>query len=867
MKLRALRLYNVRCFAERGIALENMTDGVNVLCAANESGKSTSFEALHALFFSAHSSTNRQVKSLRPYSDGNPLIEADIVTPQGQFRLTKQFLSKAFARVQDLQRQTLLAQADEAENFITNLIKTGHGNPAGLLWVRQGVNTLEKQSGAQEAAEIKSRIGLLQSVQGEVDNITGGRRMDAIIDTLRAELDGLITKKGAAKTGSRYHQAIEAVKRLTLEEQELNIKVTALRQALDERARLQKRLAECDDAKKLSAEQREINIAQAEFDRAKLHHEQCNTAAAQLELARQTHGKARQMLENFQPACAQLAIVQQQIQQAQTKREHLAASRHQQRQEFDLALKTHAQYENQLQQFRQQLARAESYRQHATLAKNYAQACQIMEELQQAQAARARIHITPKIYEQLQKIDIEVARFQASATLARPSFKVHYNEHAKTAIKFDGADLIEAQEHFYVSSAQLEIPDLGTITLQANLDSDAEKNLSQAQNRYRQMLNQYYVADLTAARQQMSQAQQCDNQIAQLRLALDQIAPQGLEALQTQLSQLEAVLEEAAAPHPDPVQMNEQISLLEQRKQTLAALMQTSQAQIQAHEQDFIDNEGQLATLEAERAQLQTIIGAPENGDARQQDLSQQSQISAAALQVARRRFEILQQNAPDFEAAKARLQRLQSAFQATAQEINRLRESLAGLNAAIATHADEAVEEKWFEVREALGRARTQLEAQETNLAILQRLDKALTSAREQARDLYLTPIMQELTPLFKLVFDDLVLHLDDKSLLPQRISRRGQEEDMEHLSGGLVEQISILTRLAFARLLARSGQEVPVILDDALHFCDDERIEKMFDVLHAQAPQQQILVFSCRSRAFQRLGGTSLYMQDWQP
>lgn len=44
--------FNVKRFAGRGVAIEGIGDGVNVLCAANEFGKSTSFEVLHALFFS-----------------------------------------------------------------------------------------------------------------------------------------------------------------------------------------------------------------------------------------------------------------------------------------------------------------------------------------------------------------------------------------------------------------------------------------------------------------------------------------------------------------------------------------------------------------------------------------------------------------------------------------------------------------------------------------------------------------------------------------------------------------------------------------------------------------------------------------------
>jgi hypothetical protein len=39
------------------------------------------------------------------------------------------------------------------------------------------------------------------------------------------------------------------------------------------------------------------------------------------------------------------------------------------------------------------------------------------------------------------------------------------------------------------------------------------------------------------------------------------------------------------------------------------------------------------------------------------------------------------------------------------------------------------------------------------------------------------------------------------------------------------------------------------------------------MFDALHHQAREQQIIVFSCRQRAFQKLGGTVLQMSKWAP
>ena len=88
----------------------------------------------------------------------------------------------------------------------------------------------------------------------------------------------------------------------------------------------------------------------------------------------------------------------------------------------------------------------------------------------------------------------------------------------------------------------------------------------------------------------------------------------------------------------------------------------------------------------------------------------------------------------------------------------------------------------------------------------------------------------------------------------------RAGTEEDFDILSGGTQEQIALLVRLAFARMLAKAGRPAPIILDDAIVYTDDDRIERMFDALTRQAHDLQIVVFSCRQKAFRDLGGRGL-------
>ncbi len=141
-----------------------------------------------------------------------------------------------------------------------------------------------------------------------------------------------------------------------------------------------------------------------------------------------------------------------------------------------------------------------------------------------------------------------------------------------------------------------------------------------------------------------------------------------------------------------------------------------------------------------------------------------------------------------------------------------------------------------------------------------MQRLDAALEEARASARDRYVEPVLTELAPLVRMLWPEAELQFDADTLLPSGLVRAGTEEDFGVLSGGTQEQIALLVRLAFARILAKAGSPAPLILDDAIVYTDDDRIEKMFDAISRQANDLQIIVFSCRQKAFRGLGGQTL-------
>ncbi|MFK8251929.1 AAA family ATPase [Ancylobacter terrae] len=873
MKLLALRLFNVKRFAGRGVAIEGIGDGVNVLCAANEFGKSTSFEALHALFFQPHASTAGDVRNLRPYSGGNPLVEVDLATPAGTFRITKQFYGRGAARVVDLARGQIVAQADEAEAFIAELVGGGTAGPAGLLWVRQGATGIEKRSKSEEEGETKVRTSLLQSVQGEVEAVTGGRRMSQIMAAVDEALARLVTATGRPKAGERYAAAIDERDALQQRESRLGAEVRSLREALDTRSAAARRLAELDRPEDRHQRRHAIEAAQAAFDAARSRAEALRAAEAELRLLQEQRSNAHRALGDFRGALekatgldAEFADHERRRAQALASREAATASARGARAAVEAAEAAEQEARTRLTRLEAALGARDAAARLSELEQRLEAAEAVREEIETGEAELKLLRLPEAPVLELEALDLDIAKLRALAEAARPSLVVAYAP-AAPVVTLDGEPLRPGEARSYDGQSELAIPGIGTVTLRSGRESGGEKPLQAAEERRRVLLASIGVGDLASARARRSEAQRAEATLREKKMRMQLLAPEGLAKLRAEIASQRAAAaagleltenpDQVRGAHADAVDR-----LLAVREAWRAAeLVQSSAGD------ELLAAELGVARVEAQRQALEAILGpAPGRGD-RERMLAMRLadlDVSFARQQEA---VERLRKDAADLASAEATLRRLRSVGQAAEEEVGRLREEIAGLTAEIRARSEDAVEEKWRECTEALASATQRVTRYAKEVAVLQRLRAALETARGDARETYLRPVMTELRPLLGLLFDDVSISFDEKTLLPHKISRNGQEEDVDRLSGGMREQLSVLTRLAFARLLARDGRPAPVILDDALVYSDDDRIEKMFDALHRQARDQQVIVFSCRQRAFQKLGGNVLHMADWTP
>ncbi|KPF67112.1 DNA-binding protein [Bosea sp. AAP35] len=874
MKLTALRLYNVRRFAGQGVAVEGIGDGVNVLCAANEFGKSTCFDALHALFFQPHTGTPGAVQALRPYSGGNPLVEADIATGEGAFRLTKQFYGGRRAMVRERGSGRIIAQADEAERFIARLVQGGTSGPAGLLWVRQGITGIERRSPKDEEGEKRARESVLTSVQGEVESLTGGRRMAQAVAACETELSVLVTATGRPKTGGAYAQAIEERDRLVETEKRLSAEVRELREALDRRRSLRTRLAALDDPDQQGMRLRDLFQAEAAWTTAKAQGEALKTADVEAALARNHLDAARQTLEIYRQNLARHGLLEAREADSLTQRDAAASQQREAREAGQQATRAVEEAEAAEREARDLLSRLEksmqaraAAEQLARLQHDHARAEAGRVEVETIQAEVKALALPPGAVKQLEAAETALVGLRAAQTAQMPLLRVDYRAGALGTIGLDGVALADGEERALTRQATIEIEGVGTLSLTLPQAREGETGLAEALARRVALLAALGVADLAEARQRESALRDLSGRLDLARQRLTLLAPDGLPALREAIARLEAQSLAATEIKGDPEAVRGSLATAEARVTASRGAQRAAQSARDEAGAAVVAAERALASVTSERAGLVAVLGAADGRAAHEAQLANDLAQAEAILEAAQARVETLRASATDLAGAEAKFRRMRSVVDGAATEIASLREEAAELNGRIRARADAAVEEAWQEVLDRLAAAGTRLGSLEREVALLTRLRDALQTARTQARDHYFAPVMAELRPLLGLLFEGASVTFDEETLLPRTVSRNGLEEPVGLLSGGMREQLAVLTRLAFARLLAKDGQPAPVILDDALVYSDDDRIERMFDALHRQASDQQIIVFSCRQRAFAQLGGTVLRMVPWTP
>ncbi|MYC80539.1 MAG: AAA family ATPase [Acidobacteria bacterium] len=861
MKLRTIRLENIRRFIDP-VEITGIGDGLNVLVAPNEHGKSTVFDALHAVFFKQRNSWDKEVRSLKPHAGGDPTVAVEIELAGGIYWIRKRWNSRNNGDVRIETTGRLFKQADEAEDWIAEILKAPReGGPAGLLWVRQGITDLANDDAAQLA-----RRDLLTSVAGEVEAMTGGRRMDAAMDRCRSELERYLTVKGRPKAGGPLKDWQDEVADLDTESKTLVAKSEKLRSELDRRRALRRELADLENPNEEEGRKTRLAKAKADHDKASRHAESLGRATEHEHTKRIEAERAKDRLTALDRAITEIS---------EADREDRTAKKEEQRAIKRLSLAEAAMSESAnvhrsaldrvkvvgdlLRRARLAESAAEAARHRQDLVGKINRAEALQNRANEASALARRGLPEPELAK-LDKLDESVRVLRRARNLKAVAIAMTYAPGRLDSVSLDGRPLPEGKRMPIPDGARLDIEAVGRLDIHpgqipdGETPAEAEANLARA-------LEDSGVSDIAEARVSTQRRREAELDRRNAKADLESLAPDGIDELRDQLAQLpEQIADEDDLPTTKDAEQEDE-KAREARDRAFegyeAARNEHSEAQA------AVARAGQAAesasTRKARAALPFSGIDDPEaERTLRRKALSR----LRTELAKASRRREEAAATAPDLEAMAVALERAHSIVEEAEKRKQDIRLDLRTLDTSIGIQAGQAIDEDLADIDVRLEAARASLATIEFEVAALKELRAALETARTSARDRYVEPVMQELVPLLRFFWPEAELIVDPETLMPKALVRAGTEEAFDILSKGTQEQIALLVRLSFARMLAKTGETAPVILDDAIVYTDDDRIEHMFDALTRQARDLQIVVFSCRQKAFRDLGGCNLHI-----
>ncbi len=879
MRLTSLKFRHVGPFGADGIALENFSHGLNVVCQTNEFGKSTLLEALAIFLFKPFSSTRQDVKALQTAgSIEGPEGEITFVSAGRSYRLTKTFLKKKGAQLQDTETGAILATDRAAEEKVSDLLRAANlqDGPSGLLWVRQG----RSMDGVRDDGQVASRL------EGELGTLVGGEKARDYLTRVETELAAYLTKTGAPKKGGPLQTAQAAVDATRSELAEA-IRLRDLTKATGvelsrvkaEIIRLQSETTEYDMIAQITQTREAITGARSFANALALLEAKRDQASDAAVRAAARQAVQIEKLVAYNDATAKLSALDEAYEKqihvqadTQTKREALRA-------EIDVLDARMA-----------DLGRMRSRRETLTrktqrledIGRDIARLTLLLQDLDQLHNELSKLTDAIADLPSIRRADVETLRRaadekrQVDAELSALSTRLflELTPEGKGKVSVDG-EILTSGAFELSGDAVLELSGIGHLRSDDGRLRELSFDQMRLQSEYQALLAQFGVEDVADAMRAADQRHAFEADRKRLTADIARLAPQGRDALETDLSSGQAEAEGLSDA------LSDLGSELEAEDETDAAdVLRALRAKLDVLNETVARQHAEAAKIESERVRLNERVAGldlPESEmDRRQQ---------ADALAAEKLKFEadaraaiagveemIAQAPSQPLDMLVARLSRLENVAAQSRKGLEALKTQAAGLSA----RRDAA-----FEGEDADAKVKAlaaQLQQQEDTLAqhtqakdVRVLLRDTLTQTQSRLRAAYTTPVAKELEPLLSMVIPGARAGLGD-NLGVDTVHRDGRSEAITQLSGGTQEQFAILTRLAYARLLARGGSSAPVILDDALVYADDARRDAMFDVLnHVSAEASsgeapiQILYLSCHQGATTRLGGHRIMPTPW--
>ncbi|MEM9839711.1 MAG: AAA family ATPase [Pseudomonadota bacterium] len=849
MLFSAIRLRNVRQFGPDGLAIEGLSPGLNVLTKPNEFGKSTILRAVQdALFLKASS---KKASDLVPFgTDEAPYVELELELAGTPFRIRKCF---AFGKKATLHRiETLagveIARDGEAQQWVTANIgasSVGEGLP-GLLWMGQG----DALTTVLTPAHTETAQGMLSDAVTEVAGGDAARDVaDAAAAALREIEDGNRRPKGQLKDAlAQIEQQTAAIS-----EAEAALRRTA---ALREQVRsLRRRVTSLTDPAEDARLTADIEKARLEAEKASKAEADLGHTEADLARSRDDLSRAEKVLFAFEGDANSL--------KERVKKQSMAEAN---RLQLDEAL---GHTDAQLRDSAERAVKAEQRHRQAELVLRQASAharraleTQRREDLQKqlkaAEALQAEIVALKPIADR-ERLDLKtLALLERSAIEADAALSAQapiLSVETGGPVDLDGLTLNAGDTAPIIRAGRVVVGETVLSISQAGSDQ-AQSKARDTKRALQEALVKTGCATIDDARHFEGETKSANAATAAKREELARMAPDGLNALAEELAGLQTDGDDLEAPQqtlPEAEAALAEAEIQVRERRAAAAVLEEELAKLT---KQLADLQITMAVDQADIDRLSVELGTESEQAKRRTELEADVENARAAQGTIFLRMEALQREVEAGTLLKDRHARLVENQKQRQRDRTRDGEKLARDEATLNAQLGQGAAENLDAARgkcAAAERTRDKLEAKRRALKLL-----IQTIGEEQAerQERFLAPVRRESMPMLRHVYGEAALHFDSK-LNPETLERPSGSFESKALSAGTQEQIALLTRLGFAKLSASQGSPAPLILDDVLVYADDDRVERIFDVIREVAKVTQVIVLSCRERLFERLGG----------
>ncbi len=884
MKLRAVRLSEVGHFRS-GVALEGMSGGFDVLAGPNEMGKSTIFRAIRTLFRYPHTTTHTDARDLAPAAGGAPLIEVDFEVDGRLWRIRKRYLNQRSALLIDLGGGNPVRGAD-AETKLAQLFagRLDRSAMAGLMWVGQ------HKSIELPAGEVELSKGLGRLIEEEVAEAGGAGSARRVREEVAKALQGLVNKvRRTPPAGTAHAAAIEARDRAKAEFE--NAKAAALLAA--------KRLADLEAARaRLDAIQSpEATAARADtLVRLRERHRSVVRAEEELRVAAQIvavkdahHNQARIRHDSLDKDMAEAARLRELLlaggdAKSRLSEEvvHATAALADLRQSREAARKRAVDAQAQIELFDRH-TRAQAIAQRVVELSQRLSLVKInTQRLAAIDADLGANPMTDLALQEVRRAFAGVERLEARVAAALPRVRIDYLAGAAGRIRVAGRPIATNGELSASETVVLDIEGVGRVTVMAptatsGADESVHSSLEKARSQLSELLGRLMITDVSgaeilhAARTKLA----AERNDLNARLAAD--APDGLAQLSNRhdlaVVELDGLRTTDAPPAVPRVELQALLDAARKEADTFDAAESAAQAALRDASNRETRAASEHANAAARLAQLETTLPPVIDAPAALTVAAAELETAGSALNSALRDQGAWKAAIPD-PAVRAALDRdlatAELADKQAKQSLQSLAVEIRGLEAALERDRQDGVEARVVELEERLVSTEARVAGFATEVRELELLQKLLDEQDEARRSTELAPVVKRLQVLARNILPGSVFELGD-ALRVSGVVRAGQSLSPQRLSGGTQEQLSILVRLAYGRLLADRGAAMPLVLDDALVYSDDARFASVIGLIAEASVHHQVVMLTCQAGRIAKicpsLPATLVNIIDWRP